>query len=327
VAGLTLSGGIGWLRGRHGLCIDNLEAVDIVTADGQLRHADAEEHPDLFWAVRGGGGNFGVVISFTFRLHPIPPALMFSCPVYQETRARALIPLWRDFMARAPEGLSSLVDFSTFPNDPACPEAVRGQRVISLAAVYDGPADEGEALVAPLRSYGAPLADFSALMPYREIQCYFDALFPKGRDRCYWKSLYLRTLDGDAIDAILGHVARRPSEMTLASIWAFGGAMQRVPETATAFGNRAAPFMLSLDAIWSQPTEDAANIDWTCEAWADMRRYGTGRMYLNFPGHGEGDDLVRSALGPDVYVRLAQVKRVYDPGNLFRLNQNVRPEG
>jgi FAD/FMN-containing dehydrogenase len=327
VAGLTLSGGIGWLRGRHGLCIDNLEAVDIVTADGQLRHADAEEHPDLFWAVRGGGGNFGVVISFTFRLHPIPPALMFSCPVYQETRARALIPLWRDFMARAPEGLSSLVDFSTFPNDPACPEAVRGQRVISLAAVYDGPADEGEALVAPLRSYGTPLADFSALMPYREIQCYFDALFPKGRDRCYWKSLYLRTLDGDAIDAILGHVARRPSEMTLASIWAFGGAMQRVPETATAFGNRAAPFMLSLDAIWSQPTEDAANIDWTCEAWADMRRYGTGRMYLNFPGHGEGDDLVRSALGPDVYVRLAQVKRVYDPGNLFRLNQNVRPEG
>jgi hypothetical protein len=137
VGGLTLSGGIGWLRGRHGLSIDNLEGVDIVTADGQLRHADVDEHPDLFWAVRGGGGNFGVVTCFIFRLHPIPPALMFCSPVYPEPRARELIPLWRDFMARAPEGLSSSVDFSTFPDDPAYPEAVRGQRGISLGAVYD----------------------------------------------------------------------------------------------------------------------------------------------------------------------------------------------
>jgi FAD/FMN-containing dehydrogenase len=327
VGGLTLSGGIGWLRGRHGLSIDNLEGVDIVTADGQLRHADAEEHPDLFWAVRGGGGNFGVVTCFIFRLHPIPPALTFCSPVYPEASARALIPLWRDFMARAPEGLSILVDFSTFPDDPAYPEAVRGQRVISLGAVYDGPADEGEALVAPLRTCGTPLADFSAAMPYREIQCFFDALFPKGRDRCYWKSLYLRALDNEAISAIVGHLARRPSEMTLGSIWAFGGAMQRVPEAATAFGDRSAPYMLSLDAIWSKPADDAANVDWACAAWTDMRRHGTGRIYLNFPGHGEGDDLVHSALGPDVYARLARIKRIYDPGNLFRMNQNVRPEG
>jgi hypothetical protein len=157
-------------------------------------------------------------------------------------------------------------------------------------------------------------------MPYREIQCYFDALFPKGRDRCYWKSLYLRALADEAIGAIVGHLARRPSEMTLGSIWALGGAMQRVPEAATAFGDRTAPYiyMLSLDAIWSEPTDDAANVDWARTAWTDMRRHGNGRMYLNFPGHGEGDDLVHSALGPDVYARLARVKRIYD--------QKFRPE-
>jgi hypothetical protein len=197
VAGLTLSGGFGWLRGTHGLCVDNLEAVDILTADGRLLHADAYEHADLFWAVRGGGGNFGVVTGFTFRLHPIPPAMMFCGPAY--------------------------------------PEAARGQRVISLAAVYDGPADEGEALVAPL--------------PYHTIQSLYDAIFPKGRDRCYWKSLYLRTLDDNVIGDVVAHLARRPSDMTFSSIWAFGSAVQHVPVTATAFGDRSAPFMLSLDAI------------------------------------------------------------------------------
>ena len=325
VAGLTLSGGFGWLRGTHGLCVDNLEAVDIVTADGRLVHADTDEHADLFWAVRGGGGNFGVVTGFNFRLHPIPPAMMFCGPAYPEARAAELIALWRDFMARAPAALSSLAEFSTIPDDPSYPEAARGQRVISLAAVYDGPADEGEALVAPLRSFGTPLADFSDILPYHTIQRLYDAMFPKGRDRCYWKSLYLRTLDDNVISDVVAHLARRPSDMTFSSIWAFGSAVQHVPVAATAFGDRSAPFMLSLDAIWSSPRDDGANIDWVRAAWADMQRHGTGRMYLNFPGHGEGDDLVRSALGPEIYVKLAQVKSVYDPSNLFCMNQNILP--
>jgi FAD/FMN-containing dehydrogenase len=325
VAGLTLSGGFGWLRGTHGLCVDNLEAVDIVTADGRLLHANSDQHADLFWAVRGGGGNFGVVTGFTFRLHPIPPAMMFCGPAYPEARAAELIALWRDFMARAPAALSSLAEFSTIPDDPAYPEAARGQRVLSLAAVYDGPAEEGEALVAPLRAFGIPLADFSDIMPYRTIQTLYDAIFPKGRDRCYWKSLYLRTLDNDAIADIVAHLAKRPSDMTFSSIWAFGEAVQRVPAAATGFGDRSAPFMLSLDGIWSSPRDDGANIDWVRTAWADMQRHSTGRMYLNFPGHGEGDELVRSALGSDTYTKLAQIKRIYDPGNLFRLNQNILP--
>lgn len=325
VAGLTLSGGFGWLRGTHGLCVDNLEAVDIVTADGRFLHADADEYADLFWAVRGGGGNFGVVTGFTFRLHPIPPSMMFCGPAYPEAGAGELIALWRDFMARAPATLSSLAEFSTIPDDPAYPEPARGQRVISLAAVYDGPADEGEALVAPLRAFGTPLVDFSDIMPYRTIQSLYDAIFPKGRDRCYWKSLYLRTLDNDVIGDIVAHLANRPSDMTYSSIWAFGSAVQRVPAEATAFGDRSAPFMLSLDAIWSSPHDDAVNIDWVRATWADMQRCGTGRMYLNFPGHGESDELVRSALGPEIYTKLAQVKRAYDPSNLFRMNQNVLP--
>jgi len=325
VAGLTLSGGVGWLRGDHGLCIDNIEAVEIVVADGRLLTASENENTDLFWAVRGGGGNFGVVTGFTFRLHPIPPTLMFCGPAYPESRASELIRAWRDFMAKAPARLSSYAEFSTIPRDAGYPEDAWGKRVISLAAVYDGPPKEGEALVAPLRNLGLPVADFSGIMPYRVIQTLYDAIFPKGRDRCYWKSLYLTALSDQAIDDVVGHLARRPSDMTFASVWWMGEGVRRVPAYASAFGDRSAPYMVSFDAIWSAPTDDAANIRWARDAWADMQRYGSGRMYLNFPGHGEDDDLVRSALGVEVYAKLAKVKRVYDPDNLFRMNQNVRP--
>jgi FAD/FMN-containing dehydrogenase len=325
VAGLTLAGGVGWLRGAHGLCVDNLESVEIVVADGRLVTASENENADLFWAIRGGGGNFGVVTGFTFRLHPIPPTLMFCGPAYPESRASELIRVWRDFMLEAPARLSSYAEFSTIPRDPAYPEEAWDKRVISLAAVYDGPPEEGEALVAPLRNLGSPVADFSAIMPYRAIQTLYDPIFPKGRDRCYWKSLYLTALSDQAIDDVVGYLARRPSDMTFASIWWMGEGVRAVSADATAFGDRSAPYMVSFDAIWSGPSDDVANIQWAREAWTDMRRYGSGRMYLNFPGHGEDDDLVRSALGGEIYARLARVKRVYDPENLFRMNQNIRP--
>lgn len=325
VAGLTLSGGIGWLRGRHGLACDNLMGADVVAADGRLLHTSESERPELLWALRGGGGNFGIVVNFEFRLHEIPSELMFCAPIYPEERANEIIPLWRDFMATAPERLSGLAEFSTIPEDPAYPENCWGRRVIALAHVYDGPAEEGARVVAPLRSFGETILDFSSPMPYRTIQTLYDAIFPKGRDRCYWKSTYLKSLDNDVIRDITGHLSRRPSEMTYASIWKFGGAMQRVPADATAFGDRSAPFMLSLDAIWSQATDDEANIEWVRSAWGDMQRHSTGRLYLNFPGLGEDQSLVQSAVGDKTYARLQQVKRKYDPYNLFRLNQNVHP--
>ena len=325
VGGLTLSGGIGWLRGSHGLCIDNLVSVDIVTADGRLLRASEEENSDLFWALRGGGGNFGIVTCFEFRLHPIAPELMFCAPVYPEARAREILPLWRDFMSAAPDQLRGLAEFSTVPEDPAYPSETHGVRVVALACVYDGPAEEGEAITRPLREFGAPLLDFSGRMPYRTIQSLYDGLFPKGRDRCYWKSLYLSALDQPIIDQIMAGLAERPSEMTFASIWTFGGAVGRAPADATAFGDRSMPYMLSIDAIWSKPEEDTANIDWTRRFWSAMRRYSDGRLYLNFPGHGEDRDLVRSAFGPKAYARLTAIKAKYDPTNFFRMNQNIVP--
>ena len=326
VAGLTLSGGIGWLRGRHGLACDNLMAADVVAADGRLIHASESENPDLLWALRGGGGNFGIVTSFEFAIHPIEPELMFCGPAYPEERADEIIPLWRDFMKTAPDRLSGLAEFSTVPSDASIPEHAWGRRVVALAHVYDGPADEGERLVAPLRNFADPLVDFSGRVPYRTIQTLYDAFFPKGRDRCYWKSTYLKGLDNAIIRDNTTRLAKRPSEMTFASIWRFGGAMQRVSAEATGFGDRTMPYMLSLDAIWSNAAHDDANIAWVRDFWQDMQRHSTGRMYLNFPGHGEGDNLVRDAFGAATYARLQTIKRKYDPRNLFRMNQNILPE-
>ena len=325
VAGLTLSGGIGWLRGTHGLCVDNLLAADVVTAAGKLVRASETENPGLLWALRGGGGNFGVITSFEFRLRPIEPELMFCGPAYPEERASEILALWRDFMKTAPDELSGLAEFSTLPQDPSIPEQAWGRRVVALAHVYDGPADEGERVVAPLRSFGEPLVDFSGRMPYRSIQTLYDGLFPKGRDRCYWKSTYLKDLDDDVINEIISHIVQRPSEMTFASIWKFGGAVQRVAAGATAFGDRSMPFMLSLDSIWSNAADDNANMAWTRSFWDDMQRHSTGRLYLNFPGHGEGETLVRDAFGEKSYKRLQEIKRKYDPNNLFRMNQNIVP--
>ena len=325
VAGLTLSGGIGWLRGTRGLSCDNLLAADIVTADGKLIHARETENPELLWALRGGGGNFGVVVSFEFKLHAIEPELMFCGPAYPGERANEIIPLWRDFMKTAPDKLSGLAEFSTLPPDPSIPEHVWGRRVLALAHVYDGPAEEGERVVQPLRSFGEPLVDFSGRMPYRTIQTLYDGLFPKGRDRCYWKSTYLKGLGDDVIREITSRMAQCPSEMTFASIWKFGGAVQSVAADATAFGDRSMPFMLSLDAIWSNASGDDANIGWVRNFWKDMQRHSTGRLYLNFPGHGEGSNLVSDAFGAEAYGRLQKVKRKYDPQNQFRMNQNILP--
>ena len=326
VGGLTLSGGVGWLRGTAGLCLDNVISADVVTADGRLLRASETENPDLYWAIRGGGGNFGIVVGFEFRLRPIEPLLMFCAAIYPESRAAELLPQWRDFMTAAPEQVSGLAEFSTIPDDPEYPEAARGQRVLALAAVYDGSADEGEAVTAPLRSFGTPLLDLSARMPYRAIQSLYDSLFPKGRDRSYFRSLYLPTLDQTAIGDIVSGLADRPSEMTFSSVWYFGDVVRRVPADATAFGDRSQPWLFSIDAIWSKREEDAANIAWVRELWSTMRPYSNGRLYLNFLSANEDDSqVVRDGVGHETFEKLAKIKTKYDPTNFFRLNQNIAP--
>ena len=211
VGGLTLNGGIGWLRSRYGLSIDNLVAADVVTADGRMVHASADEDPDLLWALRGGGGNFGVVTGFEFALHPVGPTVMFCAPIYPIEAGAGPIRAWRDFLADKHDRVGSMVEFSTIPESADYPEAAWGRRVYTIAAVYAGDAAEGEALLQPLRELGEPVADFSGQMPYVDVQRLFDAVIPFGRHRCYWKSQYLDGLGDDVIDLVVEGNRQPPS--------------------------------------------------------------------------------------------------------------------
>jgi FAD/FMN-containing dehydrogenase len=327
VGGLTLSGGIGWLRSRYGLSIDNLVAAEVVTADGRVVRAAPDENADLLWALKGGGGNFGVVTAFEFALHPVGPTVFFAGPVYPIEAGSAPIRRWRDFLADKHDRVGSLVEFSTIPHDPGYPEEAWGRRVYTIAAAYAGDAAEGEALLQPLRELGELVTDFSGRMGYCEMQQLFDTVIPFGQHRCYWKSRYLSGLPDDAIDRILEGNVRPPSPTTLSSIWNFGGATARVGAGETAFGDRSMPWMFSIDSIWSSPEDDEANVAWTRDFWQRMEPHShEGRIYLNFPGLGEeGEELVRRTYG-DNFGRLRAIKRRYDPGNVFRFNQNISPE-
>jgi FAD/FMN-containing dehydrogenase len=322
VAGLTLHGGMGHLRRKHGLSIDNLLSVDIVTADGRLRTASAEENADLFWAVRGAGSNFGVVTSFEFRAHPLGPAVMLCAALYALEDAPHVVPAWRDFMETAPEEVSSLVVFWSVP--AGFPPEIQGQPVAIVAALYAGAAEEGERVLRPLRELATPVLDMSGALPYTAIQSAFDPFFPKGL-LMYWKSLYVEELSDELIGDLCRLAADRPSAMSPIDIWHHGGAMHRVGADATAFGRRAAPYMLSFDSTWTDPHDTERNIAWTRAAWAAMHRYSFGGLYLNFPGFGEEkEDLLRAAYESN-YGRLQTLKATYDPTNLFRMNLNIPP--
>jgi FAD/FMN-containing dehydrogenase len=326
VAGLTLSGGIGWLRSRFGLCIDNLVSATVVTADGRQLRAGPVENADLLWALKGGGGNFGVVTEFEFALHPVGPKVAFCAPIYPIEAGSGPIRFWRDFLTDKNDSVGSLVEFSTIPRDPTYPEAAWGKRVYTIAAAFAGDAAEGQAVLQPLRELGEPVTDFSAQIDYCALQKLFDAIIPFGRHRCYWKSRYLSGLADGVIDLILERNASPPSPNTLSSIWNFGGATARVGAADTAFGDRSMPWMFSIDSIWSAPKDDEANIAWTRDFWQRLTPHSEkGRIYLNFPGLGEeGEDLVRRSYG-DNFGKLTAIKRKYDPGNVFRFNQNIRP--
>ena len=326
VGGLTLSGGIGWLRSRHGLTIDNLVSADVVTADGRLVHAGADENADLLWALKGGGGNFGIVTTFEFALHPAGPKLMFCAPLYPIAAGSEPIRFWRDFLADKNGDVGSVVEFSTIPHDPEYPEQYWGRRIYTLAAVYAGDADEGERLLQPLRELGEVVTDFSGQMNYCDIQQLFDTLIPFGQYRCYWKSRYLSGLGDDAIDRIVEGNENPPSPNTLSSIWNFGGATAEVATADSAFGDRSMAYMCSIDSIWEGSANDHVNIAWTRDFWQRLEPYSDrGRIYLNFAGFGEeGEELVRRSYGPN-FAKLAEIKRKYDPQNVFRFNQNIAP--
>ena len=326
IAGLTLHGGVGHLRRKHGLSIDNLLSVDIVTADGTLRRASATENEDLFWAVRGAGSNFGVVTSFEFQAHPVGPMVMVGAIFYPLADAATILPAWRDRMAEAPEELSSLaICWSVPPHEPFPPE-LHGTPVLVVAAAYSGSLEEGEPVVQPLRELGTPLVYMSGPWPWLGLQSGFDALFPKGELR-YWKSRALAELGDDAIATILELAGRRPTPLTDLVVWHHGGAMSRVPESETAYGGRDAQFLVTAEVNWTDPAQTEEAIAWGREAWDAIEPYSTGGVYLNFPGFGEEKEaLVRAGYGAN-YERLADLKARYDPENLFRMNMNIAPAG
>jgi FAD/FMN-containing dehydrogenase len=322
VAGLTLGGGIGWLHRKWGLTCDSLRRVEIVTADGKVLRASEKENADLFWGVRGGGGNFGVVTSFDFEAYPLGPIVMCVGVMYPFHAARETFRAWRDWAETTPDEVSSRVIFWWLPDAPTLPPAVRNQHVMIVGAVYAGDPQEGERVLRPARRLATPMADISAQMPFRFFQAAFDPLMPKGKFGAYWKSVYLRELSDDAIDFVAGHGMARLSPLTLVHVPQLGGAISRVGPEETPIGDRDAPYMLSVDGNWADPAQAEAEIAWVRRVVAGAERFSTGGTYLNFGGQEDAD--VPAAFGKNLR-RLAEVKKKYDPLNLFRVNWNIAP--
>jgi FAD/FMN-containing dehydrogenase len=325
VGGLTLHGGLGFLTRRLGLTCDHLVSADVVTADGKLVVADERHNPDLLWALRGGGGNFGVVTSFEFKAHPVGPEVWAAVVMYPADKADKILAVFREFMATAPDEMMAIAIFWNTPHDDSIPQGARNLPTLAIAACYSGPFANGETAIQPLREIDTPLVDMSGPMPFVELQKLFDPEYPDGR-RYYWKSIYLPDLGEATVAALAGHAARRPSPISSLDIWALGGALRRTPASHGAFMGRDEPFLLGIEANWDDPAADDDNVGWAREVFADMqRRFPTTGAYLNFPGFGEEGEALLQRSYKDNFRRLQAIKATYDPDNLFRSNLNIAP--
>ncbi|HEX9121911.1 MAG TPA: FAD-binding oxidoreductase, partial [Actinomycetota bacterium] len=324
VAGLTLSGGMGWLRRSHGLSCDNLLAAQVVTADGDVRMATEDSEVDLLWALRGGGGNFGVVTSFGFALHPVGPDVFFCFIFYPGQIAADVLEACIAYMAEAPDEVSPVSFLGRVPAAEAFPPEWHGKPFVAVAGMYVGDPAQGERVFGPLRTLGSPIADLSGTMAFVEAQKVLDEDYPNGL-RYYWKSIELQGLGADAIATLMSSAAEMPSGASTIDIWFHGGAMSRVAPEATAFGDRSAPILIGVEANWDDPTADEDNIAWARRCIEDLRAFSSGGSYLNFAGFLEDrEQLLRAAYGAN-YDRLVAVKTTYDPENVFRINQNIPP--
>jgi FAD/FMN-containing dehydrogenase len=324
VAGFTLGGGTGYLVRRHGLGLDNLNSADVVTADGEFRRASEQENPDLFWALRGGSGNFGVVTSFELALHEIAPEVLAGQIVYPIEDAPHVLRAYREFMAEAPEELQCYAVFLRVPPTPEFPEKFHGRVAIDLLVVHSGPVEAAEKTIAPLQGLGTPILRAVGPVPWVAVHQMLDAGAPKGQ-RWYSKAHYLTGIPDDAIDAVVDHAEGITGAFTMAYFEPMGGAVGRIDPAATAFPHRDAAYSFHILAGWTDPSEDAAVVVWTRALHAALAPYSTGGVYVNLLGEDE-PDRVRGAYGPN-YDRLARLKRKYDPDNLFRVNHNIEPAG
>ena len=318
VAGLTLGGGIGWLMRKHGLTCDNLISADVVTADGDTLRAAADENDDLFWGLRGGGGNFGVVTSFEFALHPVGLVLA-GLTMHPAERGRELLRVYRDFAATAPDEVTAYVVFTTAPPLPFIPQEIHGRPVCALAACYAGPIEQGEQVLRPLREQD-PVVDLFQPMPYPALQGLLDPGAPPG-DSYYIKGDYFRDVGDELIDVVVDGALSRPGPLCEIHLAHMGGAAGRVPEDATAFGHRDARFGAMLVSRWQEPAQADEQVAWVRGLSQAVEPSSIG-TYVNFLGD-EGESRVRHAYGAEKFDRLAELKRRYDPDNVFRLNQNI----
>jgi FAD/FMN-containing dehydrogenase len=322
VAGLTLGGGIGWLQRKHGLTIDNLLSADVVTAGGDFVTASETENPDLFWGLRGGGGNFGIVTEFEFRLHPVGPIVLAGPVFWPMDQAPAVLRFYREWCAEAPDELMTIAIHRKAPPLAFVPTELHGEPVVAVASCYAGPVEDGEAIVAPLKAFGSPVLDLCEPKPYVEHQSMFDPSFPHG----WW--YYMRACDVNAlsdpvIDIAVDHATRIRSPVTAFPIWQLGGAVAREPEAGTAFNGRGAGHTFNVTAATTTAEGFDAEREWVRSFWSALEPHHTS-VYVNFLME-EGEDRIREAYGSEKHDRLKALKRKYDPDNFFRLNQNIPP--
>jgi hypothetical protein len=323
--GLTLGGGFGYLTRRWGWTSDNVIGFDVVTAEGKLVRASESENSDLFWGLRGGGGNFGVVTGIDYKLYPVGPEIVGGMVAWPATEAPKVLELYRKLAESAPPELALVTLIRPAPPAPWLPAEWHGKPIVGILACYSGKPEEGEKLVAPIKSFGKPIGDICIRRPYTQLQSLLDATQPKGR-RYYWKSEYLPEIKPELCDKFMEHAARIQSPHSAVIFFQLGGALNQLGADHSPVGNRDARFVLNIAGAWEKAEQDQANIEWARNAWNDMKGFGTGGNYINFLTADESQERIAAALG-DSLKRLGEVKRKWDPENFFRINRNVAPTG
>jgi FAD/FMN-containing dehydrogenase len=324
IAGLTLGGGFGWLTRKYGFTCDNLISAEVVTAEGKLLTASETENPDLLWGIRGGGGNFGIVTSFEFRLQPVGPEVLAGMRIYPFDAAGDVLRFFRDFTASTPDELGALAVFLLAPPAPFIPEELHGEPVLAIMVCYVGDIEDGERVVQPLRDFGSPIVDGIKVKPFADHNSSLDAGQPNGM-HYYWKSEYVTEIADGAIEALVASAANMTSAHSRLAVFHLGGATRRVDEQAMAVSHRDSEYVIAINTGWADPQDTEEQIQWTRDLWTAIRPFSSGGVYVNFLSDDDGEDRVRAAYGATKFERLVQLKSKYDPQNLFRMNKNIKP--
>ncbi len=322
IAGFTLGGGFGWLVRRHGMTVDNLISADIVTAGGDKVSASERKNQDLFWGIKGGGGNFGIVTNFRFRLHKVGPEVYGGALFFPIARAMEVVKAYRAWLETVPDELTSFLNFMSAPPADFVPKEFHGHLVLGLVMCYAGSLEEGESLVSGLRSL-KPALDHVGPVAYTSLQKMFDPFFPKGI-RSYWKTSYLKDIGDETVEQLICEMSKVKSPLSQMHVHHMGGAVTRKGRESGAFAHRDDPYVLNVLGFWNEPSMQDGEISWARNAWSSMQKFSSGKPYLNFLSN-EGSEQVKAAYGEN-YQKLVELKRKYDPTNFFRLNQNIPPE-